>query len=150
MTFTILIAPTMKQRYHLTAILIGLVCVSAPAQYFSIDAGTDGFNIHVSNGFSPFVVPVPVAPQPTVVVPMLPGYEAPRYVRHHKKAHRSRRYNEPTAIPVPVMVYYDDDDDFYDDYMEDFYKAQRKAIKKARKHYKKQFKHHKHHKHHHH
>ncbi|MDE6390372.1 MAG: hypothetical protein K2L26_03030 [Duncaniella sp.] len=153
----------MPRKIIIAAVLASVCASGASAQFFSLDAGTDGVNLHVSN-FFPFAAPVVVAPPVPVVVPYRPGVvvSAPK-PRHVRKAVRraTRRYVRevgasllPSVVIAPGAVvagygYYDDDD--YEDYMEDVYKARKKAYKKYKKEMKKYYKHHhKHHKHHHH
>lgn len=144
----------MKRHLLLTATaIIGMASVEASAQLYSIDAGTDGVNLHVSNFIPVVAAPVVVAPTP-VVVPMRPGYVmAPSPRRYHKAVKKARKayykelrhsgYYAPHYAPGVIYIdddYYDD----YDDYMEDMHKAHKKAYKR----YKKEIK--KHHKRHHH
>lgn len=121
--------------------------------FFSVNAGTDGFNFNVTN-VAPLFPPVyvaPAPPPPRVYAPLMPGvsYDDYRYTRkaYKKAAKRYRKAMKHAAEALPVMlftapgaVYYTDFDD--DDY-EDYYRH-------VRHHYKKHKKHHKHHKHHHH
>ncbi len=148
----------MVRHILLTASILGLVSSGASAQFYSIDAGTDGVNLHVSNFIPAIPAPVVVAPAP-VVVPLRPGFVMPPSPhRYHKAIKKARKayYKElrhgsyyAPYYATPAMVYVDDDYyDDYEDYIEDIHKARKKAYKKAYKHYKKDMK--KHHKRHHH
>ena len=131
--------------------LCGLGISGMTAQtFFSVNAGTDGFNFNVTN--MPPLFPVgnvaPPPPPPQVHVPLLPGVvysDYPSRKAYKKAVKRYRKAVRHAAEAIPVMffpaAYYDDDD--YDDYIEEFYEHHHKV-----KHYKKH-KHHKHHKHHH-
>lgn len=143
--------------------------------FFSINAGTDGFNVNLTNAmpfFAPaiYVAPTPPPPPPprnhrAVVVPMLPGLEyevpvvvSPRHVRRAVREYREVVHNSAATVSLPGGItiaipvghsrahYYYDDDDDYDDWME----HQHKRHKKAMKRYKKAMKHHRPHGHHHH
>lgn len=162
----------MKTLRRLTAIATLSIAgaIAAPAQtFFSVNAGTDGFNVSLTNAlpfFTPAVVVAPPPPPRHVCVPLLPGleYEYPMVSpKHYKKA--VKRYRKamrhapaagvvslPGGITVAIPVggggyYYDDYDDDYEDWLEDQYKHHKKISKR----YKKAYKHYKHHhKHHHH
>ena len=130
--------------------------------FFSVNAGTDGFNFNVTN-VPPVFPAVVVAPPPRhhhvpVCVPLRPGVEYYPVVSpksYHKAVKRYRkavRHGAPAMgiyLPGGVVVgahpgyYYDDDDDDYEDWLEDQYKHHKKMYKK----YKKAHKHHKHHHH---
>lgn len=156
----------MLRKIIIAATLAAMCGSGASAQFFSLDAGTDGVNLHVSN-FFPYAAPVVVAPPVPVVVPYRPGVvvatPSPRHVRKAVRRATREYIREVGASVLPRVViapgvvvagygydYYDDDDD-YEDYMEDVYKARKKAYKKYKKEMKKYYKHHhKHHKHHHH
>lgn len=128
--------------------------------FFSVNAGTDGFNFNVTNApplFPAVMVAPPPAPVP-VCVPLRPGVEyypvvsPKRYKKAMKRYRKAMRHASPAigvSLPggivfgtAPAYYYDDDDDDDYEDWLEDQYKH----YKKRYKHYKK---HHKHHKHHH-
>lgn len=132
--------------------LIGMITAPASAQFFSIDAGTDGFNMHVSNYFPVPALPIVVAPEPVavpVIVPLRPGVvmDAPR--RHRKAVKKARKayYREMQrsasygyGFPFVVVYRDDDDDDDYEEYLEDMHKwrkKQKKAYKKWKKHQRK-------------
>ncbi len=147
--------------------IISLAVVSALAlpaidgqTFFSVNAGTDGFNFNVTNVLPlfPAVVVAPPPPVP-VCVPLRPGMDyypvvSPKnYKKAAKRYRKAMRHASPAVgvyLPGGIVVgtapghyYYDDDDDDYEDWLEDQYKHHKKMYK----HYKK---HHKHHKHHHH
>lgn len=143
----------MIRKTAIALLLAGTAYGTADAQFFSVNAGTDGFNMHLS-GFLPSTNHhVVVAPAPHVVVPLRPDYvmDEPRRVHkaikkarkaYRKEMKRSARYSAPYYFPVVVID--DDFDDDYEEYLEDLHKARKKAYKKAYKKYKK------HHKRHHH
>lgn len=160
----------MKAIRRLTAISIisitGAFALSAQT-FFSVNAGTDGFNVNLTNAL-PFFTPAVVVPPPPprhVCVPLLPGLEyeypvvSPKHYKKAVKRYRKAISNHPAAgvvslpggitVAIPIGgggYYYDEYDDDYEDWLEDQYKHH----KKAAKHYKKAYKHHKRHKHHHH
>lgn len=143
----------MLRKIILTSALIGLCVSGASAQFYSIDAGTYGFNFHISN-VRPAPISLMLAPPPA---PVGFGIAAPA-PRHYQKAikkarkayYKELRHHAASAAyfygPSMMYVGYDDDDyyDDYDDYMEDVYKARKKAYKHYKKKMKKHFKHHHH------
>ena len=80
----------MVRQILLTATIIGVASAGASAQFYSIDAGTDGINLHVSNFIPALPAPVVVAPAP-VVVPLRPGYVMPPSPRRYYKAVKKAR-----------------------------------------------------------
>ncbi len=171
----------MKVISRLTAVLAlalaGSTSISAQT-FFSVSAGTDGFNASLTNALPFFTPAVMVAPPPPpphhhhhhhhherVCVPLLPGLDYPVVeARHYRKAvKRYRNSHASGAIAFPggggVMVsipvgggyeYYDHwDDDDYEDYLKDRYKHHKKMYKKYKKARKHYKKHHHHHHHHH-
>lgn len=133
--------------------------VTEAQTFFSINAGTDGFNLNMTNvpPLFPTVMVAPPPPPPPVCVPLRPGVEyipvsPKRYRKAVKRYHKAMRHASPAVglylpggivVGTPAGYYYDDDDD-YEDWLEDQYKHHKKKYK----HYKKLKKHHK--KHHHH
>ena len=123
--------------------------------FFSVNAGTDGFNFNVTN-VPPLFPAVMVAPAPApvpVCVPLRPGVEyvpvsPKRYKKAVKRYRKAMRHASPAMgimLPGGIMigapaVYHDYDDDDYEDWLEDQYKhhkKQYKHFKKLRKHHKK-------------
>ncbi|MCI8997483.1 MAG: hypothetical protein HFJ95_00625 [Muribaculaceae bacterium] len=155
------------RRFTAIATLTLAGVIASPAQtFFSVNAGTDGFNVNLTNAlpfFSPAVVVAPPPPPRHVAIPLRPGlvYEYPtvspkhykKAVKRYRKAVRNSRAAGVVALPGGITVaipvggghYYDYDDDDYEDWLKDQYKHHKKMSKK----YKKAYKHHKHHKHHH-
>lgn len=171
----------MRQISRLTAAMAlaiaGTASMSAQA-FFTLNAGTDGFNASFSNAYPYYAPAVVVAPPPPprhhhhhhherVCVPMLPGWDYPvispkqyrkAVKRYRKEASRGRVAG---AIPLPggggIMVslpigggrdYYDYDE--YYDYDDDDYEDYMKArYKYHKKMYKKYKKARKHYKKHH-
>lgn len=139
--------------------IVGLGISSVTAQtFFSVNAGTDGFNFNVTN-VPPLFPVVQVAPPPpprrVVYAPLMPGVSYDDYGYYHsRKAYKkaAKHYRKAVkhavkawgAMGVMVPGYYYDDDD-YEDYYEDYYHHH----KKHHKHHKHHKKHHKHHHHHH-
>lgn len=145
------------KRATIFSALCGLGISAMTAQtFFSVNAGTDGFNFNITNVPPLFPGVVAPAPPPPVYAPLLPGvvyedYAPAKAYRKAAKRYRKAVRHAAEALPVmffPGVVYYDDDDieDFYEDYYENYYKHHHHH---KVKHYKKH-KHHKHHKHHHH
>ena len=129
--------------------IISLAVVSALAlpaidgqTFFSVNAGTDGFNFNVTN-VPPLFPAVVVAPPPPVpvCVPLRPGMDYYPVVspKNYKKA--AKRYRKAMRHASPAVGVY------LPGGIEDWLEDQYKHHKKMYKHYKK---HHKHHKHHHH
>ena len=158
----------MKAIRRLTAIttlsVAGALAASAQT-FFSVNAGTDGFNVNLTNAlpfFTPAVVVAP--PPPPVCVPLRPGlvYESPVISpKHYRKAvkryRKAMRHSAAGVVALPGGItvaipfggggyYYDDYDDDYEDWLEDQYKHHKKVSKR----YKKAYKHYKHHHEHHH
>lgn len=156
------------KRFTALAAAAAIFASGASAQtFFSVNAGTDGFNLNVTNvpPFYPVAVIPAYAPvhrphRAAVCVPLRPGVEympvspksCRKAVKRARKAMRHGAYLPAASVMLPggVVVgttpayyYDDDDDDDYEDWLEDQYKH----YKKHHKHHKK---HHKHHKHHHH
>lgn len=84
----------MVRHILLTASILGLVSSGASAQFYSIDAGTDGVNLHVSNFIPAIPAPVVVAPAP-VVVPLRPGFVMPPSPHRYHKA--IKKHVKPTT-----------------------------------------------------
>ena len=149
-----------------TIIIAGSHPLSAQA-FFSINAGTDGFILNLTNAYPVYAPPVVVAPvhhrhhhHEAVCVPLLPGLEYP-VVSHKEYRKAVKRYRKATRhgmaggaisfpgggimVSLPVGGYHYDYDDDYDEWVEDRYKHHKKMYKK----YKKARKHRHHHKHHH-
>lgn len=145
----------MKRIVALMSIMgLGMSAMTAQT-FFSVNAGTDGFNFNVTNVPPLFPVvhvapPPPPPPHRVVYAPLMPGvsYEDYGYypskkaykkaAKHYKKAvkHAAKAWGA-MVVGVPGYYYDYDDDDFYEEYYHHY--------KKHHKHKK----HHKKHKHHH-
>lgn len=155
----------MKRILALTLIsALALPAIDAQT-YFSVDAGTDGFNFNVTN--VPPLYPVVVAPAPApVCVPFPRGVvyhpevspkqykkAAKRYKKAVKRYRKAMRRSSPDVgfyFPGGIVIddrarYYFDDDDDYEDWLEDQLEEQYEHNKKLYKHYKKHNKHYKKH-----
>ena len=153
-----------------TAIVLGAAMVSAQP-YFSIDAGTGGFNLNVTNAppHFPAVMVVP-PPRAAVCVPLRPGVEyipvsRKQYRKAVKRYRKAMRHGDVPAVgmmfPGGIVVggapwhdyydddYYDDIEDDIEDWLEDHHEHHhRKDVhKKLHKKLKKAMEHNRHKKH---